>query len=62
MTYSPAARALSDRIKAASNDKAELEKLDARLIRHYQAGTIRTAEYAALDIMIFDRLVQLDIA
>ena len=51
--------ALSQRIRAAVST-ADLEALEKRCDRHYEAGTITPRELARLDGMIMDRIALLD--
>ena len=51
--------ALSQRIRAAVST-ADLEALEKRCDRHYEAGTITPRELASLDGMIMDRIALLD--
>ena len=39
---------------------AELEALDKKLDRHYNAGTIETSDYRTLTIAIFEKLCKFD--
>lgn len=50
-------RQLLARINEAQ-DKATLNKLDARITRHYNAGTISATELKRLDVRIMERLAQ----
>ena len=39
---------------------AELETLDKKLDRHYNAGTLETSDYRRLTLAIFERLCKFD--
>ena len=58
MDFKEEYKTFSNKIKAASNDKAKLDKLDKSLDRLYEAGVFTVKQFERLSMMIFDRLVK----
>ena len=61
MKYSINYARLSEVAKRLSNDRYGLRALETSLARHYTNGTITESEFKRLDLMVFDRLVALDL-